>query len=124
MPRIHPRAVWQARAIDSLLPRLLLVCRDLRSAQLELRWLREHVARHQTSEDRIYKTLNDFVLRRSRGEPLQYILGTEYFGDLEIVCRPGVLIPRFVLGLHFLLLLPSDLLSHQTRDSYFCFVSR
>jgi methylase of polypeptide subunit release factors len=27
---------------------------------------------------------------------LQYILGTEFFGDLEIECKPGVLIPRFV----------------------------
>jgi methylase of polypeptide subunit release factors len=27
---------------------------------------------------------------------LQYILGTEFFGELEIKCRPGVLIPRWV----------------------------
>lgn len=32
--------------------------------------------------------------RRSRGYPLQYILGDQPFGDLEILCRRGVLIPR------------------------------
>ena len=33
--------------------------------------------------------------RREKGEPLQYILGTQPFGELEILCRPGVLIPRW-----------------------------
>jgi len=33
-------------------------------------------------------------LWRSRGFPLQYILGDQPFGDLEILCRRGVLIPR------------------------------
>lgn len=40
--------------------------------------------------------VHHYVHRRSRGEPLQYILGSEFVGDLEIKCRPGVLIPRFV----------------------------
>ena len=35
-----------------------------------------------------------FVQRRCKGEPLQYILGNEYFGDLEFLVGPGVLIPR------------------------------
>lgn len=38
--------------------------------------------------------LRALVLQRAAGRPLQYILGTEFFGDLEIACRPGVLIPR------------------------------
>jgi hypothetical protein len=33
--------------------------------------------------------------RRSRPEPLQYILGSQPFGPLDIKCRPGVLIPRY-----------------------------
>lgn len=33
-------------------------------------------------------------LERSRGKPLQYIIGDQPFGDLEILCRKGVLIPR------------------------------
>ena len=38
--------------------------------------------------------LGQLVRERARGRPLQYLLGTEYFGDLQIKCRPGVLIPR------------------------------
>lgn len=34
-------------------------------------------------------------LQRSRLVPLQYILGSQPFGELDIVCRPGVLIPRW-----------------------------
>ncbi len=36
----------------------------------------------------------DLLLRRTGGEPLQYILGTQEFRGLEIGVRPGVLIPR------------------------------
>lgn len=32
--------------------------------------------------------------RGRRGVPLQYVLGSQPFGDLDIECRPGVLIPR------------------------------
>lgn len=35
-----------------------------------------------------------FAERRCSGEPLQYILGNEFFGDLEFLVGPGVLIPR------------------------------
>ena len=41
--------------------------------------------------------LRQLVQRRAKGCPLQYILGTEYFGELEIECKPGVLIPRCVM---------------------------
>lgn len=39
--------------------------------------------------------LQRVIRRRARGEPLQYILGSAFFGELEIKCRPGVLIPRW-----------------------------
>ena len=97
MPRIKPRALRQAFAIDPSLSSFLPVCRDLRSAQAELRWLGEHaltVSRRCPND--YHHLLRSYVKRRSTGEPLQYILGSEYFGDLEIRCRPGVLIPRFV----------------------------
>ncbi|KAI1354883.1 S-adenosyl-L-methionine-dependent methyltransferase [Xylaria sp. FL0043] len=41
-------------------------------------------------EDRVAR----LVARRGAGEPLQYVLGTQPFGDLEILCEKGVLIPR------------------------------
>ncbi|RVX71188.1 hypothetical protein B0A52_03554 [Exophiala mesophila] len=34
------------------------------------------------------------VAERARGKPLQYVIGNQPFGNLEIICRPGVLIPR------------------------------
>lgn len=96
MPRIPPQVVRQARAISKDLVSLLPVCRELWSAQNELRWLGEHAARVSralSSRDE-GRVLQNYVRRRAKGEPLQYILGTEYFGELEIECRPGVLIPR------------------------------
>jgi methylase of polypeptide subunit release factors len=38
--------------------------------------------------------LESYVSRRVQGEPLQYILESQFFGAIEIRCRPGVLIPR------------------------------
>jgi methylase of polypeptide subunit release factors len=80
------------------LPSLLPICRDLSSAQNELRWLGEHAAEVASKQGlgKESRLLQRFVNRRARGEPLQYILGTEFFGELEIKCRPGVLIPRWV----------------------------
>lgn len=38
--------------------------------------------------------MRSMCLARSKGVPLQYILGDQPFGDLQILCRSGVLIPR------------------------------
>lgn len=96
MPRIPPTLLRHARRIHRLLPPLLPVCRDLGSSQNELRWLSEHAvevaSKRGLSDEKLL--LERYVSRRAQGEPLQYILGTEFFGDLEIKCRPGVLIPR------------------------------
>ncbi|GME49479.1 s-adenosyl-l-methionine-dependent methyltransferase [Neofusicoccum parvum] len=92
MPRLPPRLLRHARRLDALLPRLLLACRDLASARNELRWLREHAVKHAPAA--WPSRLRSMVRQRALGRPLQYILGTEFFGDLEIACRPGVLIPR------------------------------
>jgi release factor glutamine methyltransferase len=40
------------------------------------------------------RTLREKVRRRAAGEPLQYILGKAAFRRLELIVRPGVLIPR------------------------------
>lgn len=102
MPRIPNWLVRKAHSIDPLLPALLSPCRSLQAAQSELQWLREHVERvaegRRSRGDILAKgsLLSQLVSERASGKPLQYILGTEYFGDLEIRCRRGVLIPRYV----------------------------
>lgn len=80
---------------SSLLNRLLPVVGDLQSARNELRWLGED-SQKRLSEAEQHAALERRVERRSRGEPLQYILGSTYFGDLEIKCRKNVFIPRLV----------------------------
>lgn len=40
------------------------------------------------------RTAEEMAARRLNGEPLQYILGDEYFGDLLLKVGPGCLIPR------------------------------
>ncbi|KAK3328500.1 S-adenosylmethionine-dependent methyltransferase [Cercophora scortea] len=99
MPRLPPSLFWQARSISPLAASLLKTCRDLPSALNELRWIREHVSSSSSSSspsskhhDRV--VLHKLCARRARGEPLQYILGSQPFGDLDILCRRGVLIPR------------------------------
>ncbi|KAH7073834.1 S-adenosyl-L-methionine-dependent methyltransferase [Paraphoma chrysanthemicola] len=100
MPRIPNSLLRKAHTLDVFLPPLLAPCRDLHAAQNELRWLREHVKKVAKSRrargDTLAKgsLLRRLVKERASGKPLQYILGTEYFGELEIRCRPGVLIPR------------------------------
>ncbi|KAB8300373.1 hypothetical protein EYC80_000555 [Monilinia laxa] len=71
--------------------------RTLSSAINELRWLREYVDNktfHRQTPRQKSNTLLKLCQRRARGEPLQYLLGTQPFGELEIKCKPGVLIPR------------------------------
>jgi len=100
MPRLPTSLLRRAYALDPHLPALLGPCRDLRTAQNELRWLREHV--NGVANARRMKgvllakgaLLSDLIQQRARGKPLQYILGSEWFGDVEIRCRKGVLIPR------------------------------
>lgn len=100
MPRLSNTLLRHARHLHPLLPSLLRPCRDLNSARNELRWLVEHAisssndaetkhARHGSRQ-----RLRQLVRQRERGKPLQYILGSQPFGDLDILCRAGVLIPR------------------------------
>ena len=96
MPRLAPKLLVRASRENYLLPLLLQSCRDLRSARRELTWLEEHVQGVQHIEPgKLDAYLYQLCLKRSWGVPLQYLLGSEYFGDLEIACRPGVLIPRW-----------------------------
>ncbi|PGH06598.1 hypothetical protein GX51_02224 [Blastomyces parvus] len=120
MPRLSPSLLRHAYSINPLLPLLLRECRDLPSAQNELRWLSEYACaesrrsnngdwhsrkaddrpmaqgmRHNEDNSASSKLrLQEMVQQRARGVPLQYILGDQPFGELEILCRRGVLIPR------------------------------
>lgn len=38
--------------------------------------------------------MHDAVVRRAKGEPLQYITGETAFRTIDVACEPGVLIPR------------------------------
>ncbi|KAI1391441.1 S-adenosyl-L-methionine-dependent methyltransferase [Hypoxylon trugodes] len=113
MPRLPPSLFRRAWAVELHLATLLPACRDLTSARDELRWIREHVDslpyfnHSQTNvnvnvDKKIWRTslgnknklVTKLCRKRGTGYPLQYVLGSQPFGDLEIKCRPGVLIPR------------------------------
>jgi release factor glutamine methyltransferase len=62
----------------------------------DARWLVEHVAEQgldPTDGDGAAR-LEALVVRREAREPLQLVLGTAAFRTVEVVCRPGVFIPR------------------------------
>lgn len=110
MPRLSPELLLRAHRQHPLLPLLLRECRDLPSARNELRWLRSHALaqfsnprfKHEKQTAHSPETLGwrtrlrAMCQARAKGKPLQYILGDQPFGDLEILCREGVLIPRYV----------------------------
>lgn len=99
MPRIPPGAIRQAYKISPHAATLLPACRDLPSTLNELRWIREHVEElqrgKQSSPVRAEYQLASLCRQRGRGVPLQYVLGSQPFGNLDLKCRPGVLIPRY-----------------------------
>ncbi|KAL6889638.1 S-adenosyl-L-methionine-dependent methyltransferase [Trichoderma longibrachiatum] len=92
MPRIPPWLFRRANRRSPNIAALLPACRNLQSAVNELRWLKEHVnGITRTDKEGL---LSRLCRKRGHGYPLQYILGTQPFGPLDIKCRPGVLIPR------------------------------
>lgn len=92
MPRLPPHLLRRANLLSQDLAVLLPGCRDLPSAINELRWLKEHV--QETVSHNKQRRLSELCHKRGRGVPLQYILGSQPFGSLDILCKPGVLIPR------------------------------
>ncbi|PFH58029.1 hypothetical protein XA68_14253 [Ophiocordyceps unilateralis] len=76
MPRLPPWLFRQAKKQSPHLVALLPACRDVGSARNELRWLREHC----NDPRRLASLCRD----RGRGVPLQYILGSQPFGHLDV----------------------------------------
>ncbi len=66
-----------------------LVGHVLKLNRLELSMQRHDLVHHETEE----KT-NKLIFRLLKHEPLQYVLGTAHFYDLELNVSPAVLIPR------------------------------
>ena len=79
------------------------------SSEYELRWAveelldreigsspgrRSHLIRDLEFKVDVLRTLDEWSLRRSSGEPLQYILGHWPFGGLDLICDTRALIPR------------------------------
>jgi HemK-like putative methylase len=107
MPRLPPSLFRQAHTISPNLATLLPACRDLPSTKNELRWIREHAKNqarlgpnheaHDSGSTRaaeVTRQVGKLCRKRGRGMPLQYVLGSQPFGCLDIKCRRGVLIPR------------------------------
>ncbi|KAK9767661.1 hypothetical protein K7432_002383 [Basidiobolus ranarum] len=92
-----------------LAKRLLPVCENnLDHAQQEIRWLTEYVKLNLSNDPQLSELpkneldqkenekLEELVSQRvDLRKPLQYILGTQPFGELDIVTKPPVLIPRW-----------------------------
>lgn len=92
MPRLTPELIRVAGRRHALLPLLLPECRTIEQASMELRWLTNEGRREGGGKN----WLKALCEKRGRGWPLQYLLGTQPFGALEMICERGVLIPRFV----------------------------
>ncbi|RKF74628.1 Mitochondrial N-glutamine methyltransferase MTQ1 [Golovinomyces cichoracearum] len=96
MPRLVHSIIRKASKISPFLPLILQATRHLPSAINELRWLKEYARELKPNLCPLKAKLRllELVKRRAGGEPLQYILGSQPFGNLDIKCERGVLIPR------------------------------
>ncbi|OAP65703.1 hypothetical protein AYL99_01675 [Fonsecaea erecta] len=70
------------------------IARPPRFAKRRL-WNDEGLINSEADEHaQVQKILSQNVVKRSKGMPLQYIIGNQPFGNLDILCRRRVLIPR------------------------------
>lgn len=92
--------------VKNWIQRLLPACDgDAAHAKRQLEWLKEKVALDVSgnSSKSIYSLskqeqdqLDTYITQRTeQHKPLQYILGTQPFCELDIVTRPPTLIPRY-----------------------------
>lgn len=109
MPRLPTKLILKAYKENPLLVHLIKECRTLEHARNELRWLYEGAVAKVVNTGTSFRKLDSHYItrrwqqelrrmctERGRGKPLQYILGDQPFGELEIICQKGVLIPRSV----------------------------
>jgi len=89
--RVQPRSELRREVEDRL------AAAGLANAASEARWIVEAASdpgAAGSSEVRVESMVESMVERRLAGEPLQYVLGTWAFRDLELLVDPRVLIPR------------------------------
>ncbi|CAE6398057.1 unnamed protein product [Rhizoctonia solani] len=77
--------------IPRLLAKLSHSLGSRQQALREFRWINESIGSLPGSNQGL---LADKLLKRTQGWPLQYLLGTQPFGSIEILTRPPTLIPR------------------------------
>ncbi|EUC64285.1 S-adenosyl-L-methionine-dependent methyltransferase [Rhizoctonia solani AG-3 Rhs1AP] len=77
--------------IPTLLAKLSHYLGSRQQALREFRWIKESIG---SRPDASQALLADKLLKRTQGWPLQYLLGTQPFGSIEILTRPPTLIPR------------------------------
>lgn len=93
MPRTPPALFRKAKRYSPHVATLLLACRDVPSAVNEYRWIKDHVESTVAQPFRRSR-IAELCRKRGNGVPLQYVLGSQPFGPLDIRCKRGVLIPR------------------------------
>ncbi|QLG72538.1 hypothetical protein HG535_0D02460 [Zygotorulaspora mrakii] len=97
MPRISPSSVRACNRVNRFLRLLLPACRTVERSNLEFKWISNELSslEHLNTNRKLREAIYNACLQRFRYLPLQYILGSQPFGSLELVCRKGVLIPRW-----------------------------
>lgn len=86
MPRISTSLIRKALKESYLLPYLLPANHSIEAAKQELQWIKNELPQS--------KWLSA-CKKRSNSIPLQYILGSQPFGSIDIICQKNVLIPRW-----------------------------
>ena len=83
--------------LEPFLSSLVTATSSLSSAKRELSWMLKHVqdTRPNAAVGAQNDHLSSLVAKRARGVPMQYLLRSEYFGDLKLKCKKRVLIPRY-----------------------------
>lgn len=113
MPRINPKTLAAAFRRDPWLPYLLPANHgSFDNAQAELRWIRTELP--------VRKHVKAIKLRRHL-VPLQYLLGSQPFHSLDILCEPGVLIPRWETE-EWSFKLASLISNHYSNESFNTFI--
>ena len=89
------RGIYRAhRLLRTYRSRNALSSCEFRVSKQVRRWMRDELV-DRFPENQHAHLFRQWCQRYRRGEPLQYIIGNQPFGELSILCKPNVLIPRW-----------------------------